>query len=74
MKKINKKINKDIGEIIYWARKEKKITQAKLAELTNSDAHTIGFIERGEVNTGFVNLYKICIALDIKMSELFKDY
>lgn len=69
-----KKIKKAIGERIYWIRKEKGITQVQLAELINSDTHTIGFIERGEVNTGFVNLYKICKALDIKMTYLFEGY
>lgn len=68
------KLQKDIAERLFNARKEKELSQTDLANLANVDKNTIYLLEKGEVNTGFVKLHKICKALKIKMVDLFKNY
>lgn len=68
------RFTQEIGKRIFYARKEQEITQEELAEITKLTANTISLIECGEVNTGFKNIYKICKALKIKMTDLFKGY
>ena len=67
-----KNIKKIIGRRIARERKNKKISQEKLAELADLHRNYIGAVERGEMNTGVENIYKIALALDIKMEILFK--
>lgn len=74
MSKLQEKIQREIGDRIYWLRKGKNLSQAKLAELADLDENTIGKIERGELNTGFYNLFKICMVLEIKVVELYQGY
>ena len=67
-------IKKVIGERITAYRKAHEISREDLAELSGLHFNMIGIIERGETNTGFENLYKICKILHITLAELFKDY
>lgn len=67
-------IKQEIGSRIKELRKSQKISREELAEQTGLHFNMIGFIERGETNTGFENLYKICAVLNITMTDLFKGY
>ena len=54
-----------IGQNIRKVRKEKGISQEKLALMCNIDRSYMGRIERGEVNITILKLYEISKSLNI---------
>lgn len=62
-----------IGQSIRKKRKEKQISQEKLALLCNIDRSYLGRIERGEVNITILKLYEISEVLDTNTKELLPD-
>ena len=69
----NKKLNavKRIGAKLAYIRKSKKISQIRLAEMTDMNFNYIGQIERGQANVTINTVIKIADALDIEIKELF---
>ena len=69
----NKNLNavKRIGEKLAYIRKSKKISQIRLAEMTDMNFNYIGQIERGQANVTINTVIKIADALDIEIKELF---
>jgi len=65
------KINKQLGEKIQRVRKNKNISQMKLAEIIGVQTTTIGNIERGETDTSVYTIFKIAEALRVHIKELF---
>jgi len=61
------------GENLKQLRKQKKLTQEKLAEYAGLDRTYIGGIERGERNISLINIEKIAKALDIEIYEFFHN-
>lgn len=53
-------------------RLEKKISQEKLAELSNLDRTYINSVENGKRNISLINIHKICVALECSLHEFFK--
>ncbi|HIV96715.1 MAG TPA: helix-turn-helix transcriptional regulator [Candidatus Agathobaculum stercoravium] len=53
------------------ARREKKLSQAQLAELVGVSRNTISSIETGQFNPTAKLALVLCIALDKKFEELF---
>lgn len=53
------------------ARAEKKLSQAKLAELVGVSRNTISSVETGQFNPTAKLALILCIALDKKFEELF---
>ena len=68
-KKINE-INRKIGIRIKIERYNRKISQERLAELSELNRTTIGSVERGEISPTIETLYKIAAALDIELHDL----
>lgn len=64
-------IIKQFGNTIRSLRKEKGLTQENLGELADLHYSYIGGIERGERNISLSNIYKVCQALDLSISEVF---
>ena len=64
-------IIKKLGIKIRIERQKRKISQEKLAELTNLNRNFIGMIERGETNVTVKNLACIAEALNLDIRELF---
>lgn len=62
-----------IGQLIRKKRKEKEISQEKLALLCNIDRSYLGRIERGEVNITILKLYEISTILETNPKELLPD-
>ena len=54
-------------------RKQKNISQEKLAELAGLHRTYIGMIERGEKNLTILNIEKIALALNVKIIDLFNE-
>ena len=63
---------KKLGEKIKILRKEMKLTQEKLAELSKVDPKSIIDIENGKRNPTFKTIDKISKVLKIKVSELLE--
>lgn len=62
------------GNLIKDLRKEKFISQEKLAEKTGLDRTFISLIETGKRNPTLTSICKLSQGLDIKASELVKLY
>lgn len=60
-----------LGLKIRIERQKRKISQEKLAELSNLNRNFIGMIERGETNVTVKNLENIANALNLPIQELF---
>ena len=60
-----------LGVKIRVERQKQKISQEKLAELSNLNRNFIGMIERGETNVTVKNLENIANALKLPIQELF---
>lgn len=66
-------ITRELGLRIRYYRKEKHMTQEKLAEICNLHPTYIGQIERGEKNATIESIYRIAVGLNIPMSKLFEN-
>ena len=58
------------GRNVQRIRKERNISQEKLAELAGLHRTYIGMIERAEKNITLCNIEKVAKALNVKISEL----
>jgi transcriptional regulator with XRE-family HTH domain len=61
-----------LGKTVRYLRAERKVSQEALASGANLDRSYMGGIERGEHNITILNLMKIAVQLDLKMSDLFE--
>lgn len=61
-----------VGERIRRLRKEKGLSQERLAERSGLHTNYIGQVERGEKNLTLETLEKIVLGLDISLEELFR--
>jgi len=59
-----------VGEVITKFRKEKGITQEVLSGLADIGRTHLSAIERGERKPTLETLYRISLALDVKMSRI----
>ena len=59
-----------LGKRIHQLREEQDISQNQLAYEAGIALRQLGRIERGEINTSFLVLYKICKALNVSLSQL----
>lgn len=68
---INKDAEKKFGARLAYARKSRKLSQMKLAEMVDMNFNYIGQIERGEANVTIRTMKLLANALNIKLYELF---
>jgi transcriptional regulator with XRE-family HTH domain len=64
------KLVKIVGKRIRDIRKEKKISQEKLAELASLTTSYISKVETGKVNASLFSYYQIAEALNMPLSTL----
>ena len=62
-----------LGLNIRVARTRKRLTQEKLAELTNISEKHLTKIENGQVTTNIYYVYKIAQVLDVTVETLLED-
>jgi transcriptional regulator with XRE-family HTH domain len=62
---------KSVGEKIKQRRLELNLSQEILSFDANIPRNQVGRIERGEINTSIITLFKICKVLNIEISHLF---
>ena len=67
-------INKFFGTKIREERLKRKLSQEKLAHIAQIDRTYIGDIEKGDRNVSLEVLLKLSKALNIHITEIFKDY
>lgn len=60
-----------LGQKIRIERMKRKISQEKLAELSELNRNFIGMVERGETNITVKNLENIANAFDMNIEDLF---
>lgn len=66
-------ISKELGMKIRYYRKEKRITQERLAELCGFHPTYIGQLERGEKNASIETLYRVSRGLSVSMCSLLGE-
>ena len=71
MKLEYKKYYEQFGLNVVYYRKEKRLTQLKLAELVDIDRSHISAIELGNVGVSFDVIFKLCEVLEITPKQLF---
>ncbi len=71
MKQINENTIFKLGQKIRVERQKRRISQEKLAELSDLNRNFIGMVERGETNITVKNLENIANVFEINLSELF---
>jgi len=62
----------DFGRHVQAVRAERKISQEKLAELSELDRTYISSVERGHRNISILNILKIADALGVTASSLLE--
>lgn len=62
---------RDFGIHLKNMRKERKLSQEKLAELSRLDRTYISSVERGKRNISLKGLFSISQALELTLSDLF---
>ena len=73
MDKEQEKFLKKFGSRVADVRKQRNITQEKLADMVDLHRTYIGFIEQGKRNPSIGNIQKIAKALKVSLPELFKN-
>jgi Predicted transcriptional regulator with C-terminal CBS domains len=68
----SKNILEIFGENVQKHRKEKQISQEKLAEMAGVHRTYVGMIERAEKNITLRNMEKIAKALDVEIKDLLE--
>lgn len=62
--------SKIVGSVIADFRKRKGVSQEVLSGLSDIGRTHLSAIERGERKPTLETLYRICVALDVKMSDV----
>jgi len=67
-------LHRYIGERIRVARKEQDLTLKQVARRTGLSVSLLSQIERAESSASIGSLYRIAVALDVKVGELFGEF
>lgn len=73
MKEKEKILLENLARKIKIQRNKLGISQEKLAQKCNFDRTYISLLERAKRNPSYLNLEKLCIGLEIKLSELMEN-
>jgi transcriptional regulator with XRE-family HTH domain len=63
-----------LGDAIRKRRRALGLTQEQLAEKADLHWTYISGIERGQKNVSILNLHHIAVALELRVSDLVKDF
>jgi transcriptional regulator with XRE-family HTH domain len=63
-----------LGAIVRQIREDRGLTQEQLAERADLSATYIGFVERGDNVPTLTVIIQIATALDVRPSELLRDF
>ena len=62
-----------VGQRLRQYRVKQHLTQEKLAEMAGLHPTYIGQVERGEKNLTIESLYRISVALEVPLSQIFEQ-
>src|SRR3954447_25482874 len=74
MRSPEENLHRVIGETVRNLRKEANLTLKQMARRTGLSVSLLSQIERAESSASISSLYKIAVALDVKIQDLFGDY
>jgi transcriptional regulator with XRE-family HTH domain len=66
-------MNAKIAQRIKEKRLKAGISQESLSHLADLDRKYVGIIEKGQTNISIKVLSQLCDALDVSLSDFFKD-
>lgn len=72
MKNIDDEIY-NLANMLKKRRNQLHLTQEKLADIAGFDRTYISLLERGKRNPSYLNLLKLCQALELKITFLEED-
>ncbi len=67
-------LHRVIGETVRNLRKDNDLTLKQMARRTGLSVSLLSQIERAESSASISSLYKIAVALDVRIQDLFGDY
>jgi two-component system OmpR family response regulator len=67
-------LHRVIGETVRNLRKENNLTLKQMARRTGLSVSLLSQIERAESSASISSLYKIAVALDVRIQDLFGEY
>jgi len=67
-------LHRVIGQTVRLLRKKKSLTLKQMARRTDLSVSLLSQIERAESSASISSLYKIAVALDVRIQDLFGDY
>jgi len=67
-------LHRVIGETVRGLRKDSSLTLKQMARRTGLSVSLLSQIERAESSASISSLYKIAVALDVRIQDLFGDY
>lgn len=67
-------LHRVIGETVRNLRKDHSLTLKQMARRTGLSVSLLSQIERAESSASISSLYKIAVALDVRIQDLFGDY
>ena len=67
-------LHRVIGETVRNLRKEHNLTLKQMARRTGLSVSLLSQIERAESSASISSLYKIAVALDVRIQDLFGEY
>lgn len=67
-------LKKNFGKRVRELRQVKNLSQEELADMCGLHRTFIGRVERGETNITLINILRITIALNIKLSDFFNGF
>ncbi len=65
---------KKLGKNIRYTRKDKGLSQEKLAELIKKTRNYVGMVERAEINPPVSVIFDIAKALEVNVAVLFNNF
>jgi DNA-binding NtrC family response regulator len=74
MRSPEENLHRVIGETVRTLRKENSLTLKQMARRTDLSVSLLSQIERAESSASISSLYKIAVALDVRIQDLFGDY
>lgn len=72
MKNYDNELLEELARKIKQQRNQLELSQEKLAEKCDFDRTYISLLERAQRNPSYLSLKKLCIGLEVELSDLLK--
>lgn len=72
MKNYDNELLEELARKIKYQRNQLELSQEKLAKKCDFDRTYISLLERAQRNLSYLSLKKLCIGLEVELSDLLK--